>query len=187
MNHTSADKRPVTDEQLVRRFQAGDTAAFECFVRRHQNRIYRLALIWLESAADAPDVLQEVMMRSYTGLGKFAFRAQPATWLVRTTRNVCREFNRKTPPAGVDVEPATGDAALESAGAAEIARELRRLVARLPQRQREVVALRLFEELSVRDTARVMGCREGTVKALLHKALKGLRAMSSSLTAETVR
>jgi RNA polymerase sigma-70 factor (ECF subfamily) len=184
MNQTSTDKLPVTDEELVRRFQAGDTAAFECFVRRHQDRIYRLALVLLVVADDAHDVLQEVMMRSYTGLAKFAFRAQPTTWLVRTTKNACREFNRRSRVGGGDLELSTGDAGLETVIETEVVGKVRRLVARLPQRQREVVVLRVFEEMSVRDTARVMGCREGTVKALLNKAMTSLRSMSSSLTAE---
>jgi RNA polymerase sigma factor (sigma-70 family) len=52
---------------------------------------------------------------------------------------------------------------------------VRLLVAGLPERQRDVVLLRIFEELSVADTAKAMGCREGTIKALLHKATKRLR------------
>ena len=85
----------VTDDDLVRRFQRGDEVAFSVFVGRHQDRLYRLARLWLADAQDAQDVVQEVLMRSYTGLKRFAFRAQPTTWLVRTTRNVCHEFNRR--------------------------------------------------------------------------------------------
>ena len=55
------------------------------------------------------------------------------------------------------------------------AARVRQLVANLPDRQREVVMLRLFEDLSVRETANAMGCREGTVKALLHKARQRLQ------------
>ena len=54
--------------------------------------------------------------------------------------------------------------------------ELRTALETLPQRQKEVVALRLFEELPVADTARIMGCRPGTVKAHLNKAVTALRA-----------
>ena len=51
---------------------------------------------------------------------------------------------------------------------------VRELVAGLPERQREVVMLRIFEDLSVRETAGAMGISEGTVKALLHKAKERL-------------
>ena len=53
--------------------------------------------------------------------------------------------------------------------------ELHDAVRDLPQRQREVVVLRVFEELSVADTAAVMGCRAGTVKASLKKGLANLK------------
>ena len=57
----------------------------------------------------------------------------------------------------------------------DAARRVRRLVAVLPGKHREVVMRRIFEELSVADTAQAMGCRQGTVKALLHKAVRRLR------------
>jgi RNA polymerase sigma-70 factor (ECF subfamily) len=168
----------VTDEELVRRFQRGDETAFSEFVSRHQDRMYRLALLWSFDAQDAEDVVQEAFMRSYTGLRRFAFRAQPTTWLTRIVRNVCHEVNRKRPLTSADVvdepDPHAPDPERD-----ETVREIRRLVAHLPQRQRDVVILRIFEELPVADTARVMGCRPGTVKALLHKATKRLRELTA--------
>ena len=85
----------TSDEQLVRAFQRGDEGAFEVFVKRHQDRVFRLAGLWLYDSSQAVDVLQETLLRSYTGLGRYRFRAQPATWLMRVCRNVCREFNRQ--------------------------------------------------------------------------------------------
>ena len=52
---------------------------------------------------------------------------------------------------------------------------MREALAVLPERQRQAVTLRTFEELSTRETASIMGCREGTVKAHLHKAMNALR------------
>ena len=171
----------VTDDDLVRRFQRGDEVAFSTFVERHQDRLFRLAQMWLVDDQDAPDVVQEVLMRSYTGLARFAFRARPTTWLVRTARNVCHEFNRRRPltldsTAAEAIAPGTPEQDLSRL---EVAGEIHRLVARLPDRQRDVVVLRLFEELSVADTARVMGCRPGTVKALLHKAVARLKVLTA--------
>ena len=171
----------VTDDDLVRRFQRGDEVAFSVFVGRHQDRLYRLARLWLADAQDAQDVVQEVLMRSYTGLKRFAFRAQPTTWLVRTTRNVCHEFNRRRPVMtdSLAPEPIAPGTPERDHSRRQTADDVRRLVARLPDRQRDVVVLRLFEELSVADTARVMGCRPGTVKALLHKAVARLKVLTA--------
>ena len=171
----------VTDDDLVRRFQRGDEVAFSTFVGRHQDRLFRLARLWLADSQDAPDVVQEVLMRSYTGLMRFAFRAQPTTWLVRTTRNVCREFNRRRPLMTVSMaaEPVAKGTPEQDHSRRQETDEVHRLVARLPDRQRDVVVLRLFEELSVADTARIMGCRPGTVKALLHKAVQRLKVLTA--------
>ena len=173
------DDAAADDSELVRRFQRGDTAAFAQFVQRHQDRVYRFAQALLYRPEDARDAAQEVFLRAMGGLKGFLFQAAPRTWLLRVTRNVCREHNRRLRRhANVDAL-----AAWESPLLATEAKDtddhdrLRRAVAALPERQREVVILRMFEDLSVVDTARAMGCREGTVKAHLNKAVGNLRGL----------
>lgn len=166
----------IDDAELVRRYQQGDARAFAEFAARHRDRVYRVARHWLRHPGDAEDVVQEVFMRSLGGLTGFLFRAQPTTWLLRVTRNVCRETNRKV-RRHLDVDDPAIQDALGSDGqaGADDHAQLRRHVRALPARQRDVVILRIFEELSVADTARALGCREGTVKAHLHKAIENLR------------
>jgi DNA-directed RNA polymerase specialized sigma24 family protein len=62
---------------------------------------------------------------------------------------------------------------------------LQAMLRQLPQRQREVVVLRLLEECSVRDTAVILGCREGTVKAHLAKAVTNMRAIVTAQGIDT--
>jgi len=170
-----------SDQQLVRRFQTGDIDAFDTLVRRYQDRICRLAAVWLYDDQHNVDVAQEVFIRGFKGLRSFRFQSAPFTWLYRTTKNVCREQNRGKRAVKLDFEPLDPKPGPESHLARQdAARQVRKLVADLPERQREVVLLRLFEELSVRDTAKTMGCSEGTVKALLHKATRRLRASIES-------
>lgn len=52
---------------------------------------------------------------------------------------------------------------------------LQEFIGNLPDRQREALVLRYYEKLSIRETAKIMGCREGTVKSHLHKALNNMR------------
>ena len=166
-----------SDAELVRQFKSGDSSAFDAIVERFQDRVYRLACVWLYDAQNAADATQEVFVRSYTGLTRFRFRSHPFTWLYRTTRNVCSEFNRVRRPEALDEEPRDDSFTPDHVVAdSERASRVRDLVSRLPERQQEVVMLRVFEDLSVKETARAMGCREGTVKALLHKATKNLKA-----------
>lgn len=166
-----------SDAILLKRFRDGDRDAFERFLRRHQDRVFRLATVWLRDASRAEDATQEAFLRALRGVAAFRFRAAPFTWLYRTLRNVCHEFNRERPHEAFDefAVPGRPDDAAARIDALRAARALRQLVADLPERQREVVVLRVFESCSVAETAAAMGCREGTVKALLHKAMKRLR------------
>lgn len=165
-----------TDVELVQRFKAGDLKAFDAIMGRFEDRIYRLACLWLYDGQLAGDATQEVFLRSFSGLRKFHFRASPFTWLYRTTRYVCNEYNRKRGAEPLEEEPVdTSSMPEESVANLETARRVRALVSGLPRRQREVVVLRIFEDLSVAETATAMGCRKGTVKALLHKATSALR------------
>ena len=166
----------TSDVELVRLFKSGNRDAFDAIVRRFQDRVFRLACVWLYDEQYAADVAQEVFVRSHKGLRAFRFRSAPFTWLYRTTRNVCREFNRVRRNEAIDEEPAdSGSTPERHVADLESARKVRQLVANLPERQREVVLLRIFEDLSVKETAQSMGCREGAVKALLHKATNKLR------------
>ena len=173
------------DVELVRRFQRGDTAAFAEFAGRHRDRVYRMARLWLRHPVDAEDVVQEVFMRSLSALSGFLFRAQPGTWLLRVTRNVCHETNRKQrghldvddPLLQQDLQQIEGGLSGRWPGADDDHARVRRAVRQLPVRQRDVVVLRMFEELSVAETAQALGCREGTVKAHLNKAVGNLRRM----------
>ncbi len=177
------------DNELIRRFQQGDLPAFEQFIKRHQDRIYRLASVNAYATADAADITQEVFLRAFTGMTRFAFRAAPFTWLFKTTKNVCKEFNRKRRElplpenAPEAAEYKTGETAM---ALDETIKKVRDIVARLPERQRDVVLLRVFEELSVEATAKAMHCRPGTVKALLHKALQRMRK-TDGLSIEEMR
>ncbi len=164
-----------SDEELIRQLQSGNSEAFSVFVKRHQDRIYRMAWLWLKSPQEADDVLQEVLLRSYTGFARFQFRSSPATWILRVTRNVCHEFNRRWQRNVQSSLEEKGPGAQEHWSREQSRQRVRALVGCLPPRQREVVSLRVFEEMSTRDTAAVMGCRPGTVKALLNRALNQLK------------
>lgn len=175
-----------SDEELVRQFQKGNMGAFDKIVQRYQDSICRMASVWLHDPQYSADIAQEVFLRGFKGLRSFRFRSTPFTWLYRTTKNVCREQNRRRKTESLDFDPIDDLANPEfEMSRHRAAREVRQLVAKLPERQKEVVLLRLFEELSVRDTAKAMRCREGTVKALLHKATQRLKANFDSQRVET--
>ncbi len=179
MDHKTGQADTADSVRLVKQFQHGDMDAFESFVRCYQDRLYRLACIYLDHSRDAEDATQEVFLRAYQGLPRFRFGSSPFTWLFRVLKNVCSEFNRKhrrnqeiseTELQEVLVSEDTADRELRIA-------EIRRLLELLPRRQRDVMVLRLFEAFSIEQTAQIMRCRPGTVKALQHKAMNRIRGI----------
>ncbi len=167
-----------TDEQLLRAFHAGDSLAFSALVRRHQDAVFRLCQRWLFQTEQAEDAAQEVFTRAFGALPRFRFRAKPFTWLYRTTRLVCHEFNRERQHAALpESEAGRQDRSADTQDALE---QLSQALQKLPARQREVMTLRFLEEFSVAETADLMGCRQGTVKALTFKARERLKVLIRS-------
>src|SRR5215203_1014152 len=77
-----------TDRELVEAARQGDSEAFSAIVRRHQRRVYRLALHLVRNAAEAEDVTQETFVRAYGALDRFDGRSEPFTWLYRIAVNL---------------------------------------------------------------------------------------------------
>ena len=84
-----------TDNQLIKKVQAGDNSAFETLVCRYDRHVLNIASSFRNSEDDAKDIYQEVFLRVYKGLNNFQFRSEFATWLFRITTNVCITFDNK--------------------------------------------------------------------------------------------
>lgn len=169
---------PATTELAKR----GDRDACGALLREFQDPWFRMALSLLNNAEHARDAAQETALRFLRQLPTFRGDSRLLTWSMGIAINVVREMRRGgRGDLGGDDESL---AALPDAGGidprdAAIGAERRETVAavlkELPARQREAVVLRIFEDLSVEETAAAMRCAEGTVKATLHQALKALR------------
>src|SRR6187431_1869396 len=77
----------LSDEQVVTRVLAGQTALFEILMRRHNERVYRAARAILKDESEAEDVMQQAYVNAYAHLRQFDGRAQFSTWLTRITIN----------------------------------------------------------------------------------------------------
>src|SRR5690348_6974569 len=73
----------LSDEQVVERVLAGDTALYEVVMRRYNTRLYRVARAILKNDCEAEDVMQDAYVRAFQHLGQFARRAKFSTWLTR--------------------------------------------------------------------------------------------------------
>jgi RNA polymerase sigma factor (sigma-70 family) len=171
------------DNQLVERARGGDVRAYESLVRRYQDLAYRTACLITGSPADAEDATQEGLVKAWHALDRFRSDAPFRPWLLTIVANEARNrrrSGRRQDDLALRVAGArpSGDAA-PSPEAAALADERRRnllaAVAAMPERDRMVIAARFFLELSERETAEVLGCRPGTVKSRVSRALARLR------------
>ncbi|MCZ6507549.1 MAG: sigma-70 family RNA polymerase sigma factor [Acidobacteria bacterium] len=176
------------DLDLVARARQGDRPAFREIVDRHQADVFHLALGLLARREDAEDVVQEVFIRAYRSLKSFRGEAGLGTWLYRITMNASRDHQRRhkwmalqeslgvVPDSArwADRHPDTDPE--RSTASREVRRDVGRALERLSATERRVFVLRHLRQLSVRETAQVLGRAEGTVKNLLFRALRKLRA-----------
>lgn len=187
--------RPLDDSELVRRARAGDERAYEELVRRHQDVAFRVAVLVAGNAADAQDAAQEAMVKAFYALDRFRLEAPFRPWLLRIVANEARNRRRSAGrreqlELAVSAQHSSGDAAPspeESAIAHERQRALLAALNRLRESDREVIAHRYLLELSEAETAEVLGCRVGTVKSRLSRALQRLRVELPGALGEEVR
>jgi len=165
------------DSTLIREYLAGNEDAIEVLVTRYQKMVFAIAYRMTGDMERAKDLTQESLVRAVQGLGRFRMESSFKTWLYRIAANVCLNHLRKKPAEEKELEE--GDAktggALDRLVEQERESILKKAVRLLPDRQRLAVTLRAHEGLSCSETAHVMGCSEGAVKAHYHNGVKRLR------------
>lgn len=156
------------------RFHSGDESLFTELVTAYSQRLMPLLRRYAGPEGDADDLLQEVWLRVYRKRQQFDGRGSLLGWLLAVSRTVGITEARKR--AGEPPFHDLPDVAARFHPDEVVLREtLREAVLALPERQRDVVILRLVEGMSTAETARRLQCAEGTVKATLHHATKKLR------------
>ena len=172
----------MNEEQLVAACVAGHREAFEIIVERHRRTVYQLCYRFVGNHEDASDLSQDVFVRAYKGLQRFRGQSSLGTWLYRIGVNVClNRVSAKRPlTEPIDARPHVDERAPDAAGEllrAERAAEVRAAIARLPNKQRATVILRVYHELSHEEIAGILGSSVGAVKANFFHALGNLKRL----------
>ena len=173
------------DRTLVEAFVGGRTEAFDVIVGRHQRNIYLLCYRFVGNHEDASDLTQDVFVRAFKGLKRFKNESALGTWLYRVGVNTClnRVAGKTVETEPVDVVELVDGKALDPLNEivrAEAALEVRRAIRRLPPKQRMTLVLRVYQELSHEEIARVLGSSVGAAKANFFHALGNLRRLIGS-------
>lgn len=175
----------MLEEQLIRRAQQGDNGAFEELLLLHQKKVYNLCLRMSANPDDALDLSQEAFLRAWRSLGQYQFEASFSTWLFRLTSNICIDFLRRKKRrqetsltesyddsdegaelSVPDAQPGPEQQAMTN----ETKIELARAMEQLSPEHREILQLRVIEDLQYEQIADILGVRVGTVKSRLARA-----------------
>jgi RNA polymerase sigma-70 factor (ECF subfamily) len=167
---------PRSDLELVAAANEGEEGALEAIYLRYRAWVVATARRITRDRDDALDVLQDVFLYLFRKFPGFELRAQMKTFLYPAIRNTALEKLRKRRKT-VAPDDESLERPYEAPTPAVNGEALARAVARLTEDEREVVALRFSDELSLAEIAEALGIPVGTVKSRLHKALRRLREM----------
>jgi RNA polymerase sigma-70 factor (ECF subfamily) len=177
----------ASDEELMALLQAGDERALAQLMQRYQGPLYGFLSRRVGSAAD--DVFQETWIRIVRARERFDTERRFAAWLYQIANNLCRDRYRRVDAMrrAVDSFRVEDETLREMPKAPALADgdSMRERVLALPDRLREVLVLRYYEDLGEEEMSRVLGVPRGTIKSRLHAAVKALReGMSSGIEGE---
>jgi RNA polymerase sigma-70 factor (ECF subfamily) len=180
----ASDQAAESDEKIVARVCAGESALFELLMRRNNQRVYRAARAIVKDDNEAEDVMQDAYGRAYEHLHEFEARARFSTWLTRiAVHEALARVRRRNRLASFDAQPEESMPANPASSPEqqtsdiEMRTVLESAVEKLPDEFRAVFVLRAVEGMSGAETAECLGIPEDTVKTRLHRARGRLREM----------
>ena len=179
------------DAVLMLRVKRGDTAAFTELVEKYKQPVMNLAYRTLRDATEAEDLAQNVFVQVYKSAPRYKSTAKFSTWLFTIARNLClNEIRRRSrhPADSLDApHPDQDDQPLqqfedkktfsppETLLQGELAQNIDRALADLPENQRSAILLCRQDELSYEEIAEVLGCSVSATKSLIHRGRETLK------------
>lgn len=181
------------DLELVRQAIDGNHGAYALLVERFQRKVFRMALTIVGDESEAESITQDTFVTAYLNLGSFEGRSEFETWLTRIainkSRDVLRSRKRRFVSLPIDTEepgaaepPDERPDAERNAIARQLGAAIDRAIEGLSAQQKAIFRLRMLEELSLEEIARLMDLRPGTVRAHLFRAVHKVREQLGSWT-----
>ena len=174
-----------TDESLVTRARAGDSAAFELLMRRHNQRVFRVVRSVLRDTDDIEDVIQQAYLQAFLHLDQFGGNARWSTWLCRIAINEALARLRQrgrfvsieavSEEAMANLSKGSGGDPERTASGREFSKMVEQAIDELPDIYRSVLILREVEGMTTEETASVLDVQTDVIKTRLHRARASLR------------
>lgn len=161
----------MVDIEISEKAIGGDDDAFLALMQIHKETLLQTAMAFLKSEHDALEALQEVTYRAYKKIHTVREPAYIKTWLVRIMMNYCQDQLKRGKRLVL-----TGEVA-DSIGKEDVSQiELAEVLATLTPDEQQLIYLKYFQEVKIKEIAELSNIPEGTVKSRLHKILRSLRS-----------
>ena len=196
MTHPDAHFGEAEARELLQRAREGDADAFCTVAQTHEQRLFQQAVALCRNPAAAEDLAAETLVEAWKSIARFDASCRFSTWLYAILLHRYQKLARKlrsrpVPLSALPVGEANASEQLlerlpdaqrsspDTLAQAEADARLREAVDLLPEKHRQVVLLRFFEDAALPEIAATLGLSVGTVKSRLHHALAKLRKMKS--------
>jgi RNA polymerase sigma-70 factor (ECF subfamily) len=190
----TAAQADVTESELIRQAQNGNTGAFDELVGRFRNRVFGMIYNMVHNEQDAWDLAQDSFVKAWKSIGRFRGQSSFYTWLYRIVMNVTIDWLRKKQVKGSgaefddsiqlkDIDPASRTVPKADAlphqkmERQEIRARIEAAIAQLSPEHRAVILMKEMEDMQYHEIAESLGCSIGTVMSRLFYARKRLQNM----------
>ncbi len=172
----------MDEKALIERSMTGDAEAFATLAGNYGREIFTFIYRMTGNIQDAEDIAQQCFAKAFTAMASFRGDSSLRTWLYRIASNECSTFIRRRRPVDeiTDNTAPLGDDGRDSVGPADLIRTetidaAAKAILSLPEKQRVVVTLRIYENLSYREIAEISGIPEESAKVNFHYGIGAIR------------
>ncbi len=173
----------MNDLILVEKFKVGDRTAFKELVLKYQKEIYFLAYRMVLNKEDAADVVQETFVQVFRKIHQFRSASTFKTWLYRVAINKCKNFlrtlkkDRRCVPVEDYVLADHRDSQLDALLKNEKVDLISATIEKLPKKQKVILILRTYQELSYEEIAEIAGGSVNSAKVNFHHAIENIKRL----------
>ncbi|GKU83774.1 sigma-70 family RNA polymerase sigma factor [Niallia sp. NCCP-28] len=161
----------MENKELARKAIAGEEEAFLAIMHAYKIDLYKTAFAYLHNEEESLEAIQEVTYRAYKSIKKVKKPAYIKTWLLRIMINYCNDVLKRKKKMIMNEAIIPLIATMDNYQTMEI----QEAIETLDERSREIITLKYYHDLKIKEIAFMLDCPEGTVKTWLNKALKQLK------------